>query len=120
MRTAVQRPRIIDMKTIALVLSAALLLVSSCGAPSELTMRSAMIHSANTISSEPIDGWTYAIPLDVAWTDASGSFHQSGRPTCLPVDSGPSGVVGPITFASVNVAVGGSKWRPVVWVSCQR
>jgi hypothetical protein len=79
-----------------------------------------MIHSAYSISSEPIDGWTYGIPLDVAWTDAKESFHTSGRPDCLPVDSGPTGMVGPITFATVDVTVGFMSWRQVAWVSCLR
>lgn len=120
MRGAVERSRISDMKSSALLLLTAVLLLSACGPPSELTMRSALIHSASSISSEPIDGWTYGIPLDVAWTAEDGSFHQNGRPACLPADSGPTGMVGPITFASVNVVAGGQTWRPVVWVSCRR
>lgn len=119
MCAGIARRILVDMKTPALLLIA-ILLLSGCASPSETTMRSAMIHSAYSISSEPIDGWTYGIPLDVAWTDADGSFHQTGRPACLPIDSGPSGMVGPITFASVNVVVGSSSWRQVVWVSCRR
>jgi len=82
---------------------------------STTTIHRAMVHSMGTISSEPIDGWTYGIPLDLAWTDASGSYHDHGRPDCLPQ----SGLVGPITFASVETSVGGVTWRPVVWVSCR-
>jgi hypothetical protein len=61
------------------------------------------------------DGWVYNVPLDVNWTDASGAWHQDGRPDCLP----PTGeVVGPIKFAATEVTVSGSKVRPVVWVWC--
>ena len=57
----------------------------------------------------------YNIPLDVAWTDAQGGFHEGGRPDCLA----PTGNVGPITFGSVDVSENGASWRQVVWVSCQ-
>jgi hypothetical protein len=80
------------------------------------TMRTALIYSSGSISSMPIDGWTYGIPLDVAWTDASGSYHDHGRPDCLPPAIG---LIGPITFATVEASAGGVSWRPVVWVSCR-
>lgn len=82
------------------------------------TIHRGMVYSMGTMSSEPIDGWTYGIPTDLAWIDASGSFHGQGRPDCLP----PSGRVGPITFASVEVATpstGSVGYRAVVWVSCR-
>jgi hypothetical protein len=62
------------------------------------------------------DGWTYGIPLDIRWEDATGTAHFGGRPDCLP----PSNTeVGPITFAAIEVSIGGSTWRQVVWVSCR-
>ena len=61
------------------------------------------------------DGLTYNIPLDVAWTDAQGGFHEGGRPDCLA----PTGNAGPVTFGSVDVRENGASWRQVVWVSCQ-
>jgi hypothetical protein len=80
------------------------------------TIHRAMVHSMGSISSEPTDGWTYLIPTDVAWFDANGSFHDHGRPDCLPQ----SGLVGPITFASVEVNVPAViGYRAVVWVSCR-
>lgn len=82
---------------------------------STTTIHKAMVYSMDSISSVPIDGWTYGIPLDLAWIDASGSFHEHGRPDCLP----PSGLIGPITFASVEANIGGTVYRPVVWVSCR-
>src|SRR3989442_14287335 len=76
---------------------------------SGVSMHTGMVYSAGTISSEPIDGWTYGIPVDVAWTDVNGSWHDHGRPDCLPASAGQ---VGPITFTSVDAAVGGVSWRP--------
>jgi hypothetical protein len=80
------------------------------------TVRSAMVHSLDSISTVAIDGWTYGIPLDVAWTDAAGSFHSNGRPDCLPKSTE---LIGPITFATVDASAGGTSWRQVVWVSCR-
>jgi len=61
------------------------------------------------------DGWVYSVPLDVSWTDASGTWHEGSRPDCLP----PTGdLTGSITFAATQVTVRGITWRPVVWVSC--
>jgi len=80
------------------------------------TLRSAMVYSVDSISTVPIDGWTYGIPSDVAWTDAAGSFHQNGRPDCLPKATE---LIGPITFATVDASAGGTSWRQVVWVSCR-
>lgn len=59
--------------------------------------------------------WTYAVPLDgVTWVDAAGTIHDSGRPDCLA-----AGASRQIRFAAVEVTIDGSRWRPVVWVSCQ-
>lgn len=66
----------------------------------------------NAISVEA-DGWTYGVPLDVAWIDGSGSHHGSGRPECLP----PNGEYVEIRFYSVDASDLG--WRPVVLVDCQ-
>jgi hypothetical protein len=38
--------------------------------------------SENAMSVEA-DGWTYNIPTDIAWIDAGGAGHDSGRPGCL-------------------------------------
>ena len=60
-------------------------------------------------------GWTYGFSSDVAWTDASGSWHDGGTPACLPPLSSRDGV----RFASVDVTVDGATWRPVVWIDCR-
>jgi hypothetical protein len=62
------------------------------------------------------DGWTYNVPLDVPWTDQSGVFHDGDRPACLAATITADVAV---SFAWVDVAVGGSGWRQVVWVGCQ-
>jgi len=82
-----------------------------------VTIRSCRATAAPTQATAMCsDGWFYSIPVDnVEWRDASGSWHQSGRPDCIPL--GPKDVT-LITFATVDVRVGGIGWRPVVWVSC--
>ncbi|MCA1712091.1 MAG: hypothetical protein LC789_10840 [Actinobacteria bacterium] len=60
-------------------------------------------------------GFTYSIPLDVAWQDAGGTFHEGGRPACLP----PSGKEeGPVRFKAVAVDEDGLKFRQVYFVEC--
>lgn len=62
------------------------------------------------------DGWDVSVPLDVPWTDSSGTFHESGRPDCLPPTG--RGATGPVRVVWTKVEVGGSGWRQVVWVGC--
>ena len=76
----------------------------------------------SSISCQPIDddgspdhdGWTYSVPLDVAWS-GSGYAHEGGRPECLPPTGGLSGVVG---LGWVEVATDGGSRRQVVSVTC--
>lgn len=79
------------------------------------SLRVGMASPAEGAISAEADGWTYNIPLDVPWTDATGSFHDSGRPECL----GPSTADVEIKFVSVDVSVEGGGWRQVVWVYCR-
>ena len=74
-----------------------------------------LAHSAEGAISAEADGWTYGIPLDVAWTDQTGSWHDRGRPACLP----PSSADIPISFQAVGATAGGVGWRGVVWVDCR-
>lgn len=83
---------------------------------SGVSIHSGMASSAEGAIGIEADGWTYGIPLDVRWEDRTGTFHYGGRPACLPPSDEP---VGPITFAAVEVSVGSSTWRQVVWVSCR-
>jgi hypothetical protein len=85
------------------------------------TRQAVSIHTAVPSSAEgaisiEADGWTYGVPLDgVRWIDANNTWHEDGRPDCLPA----MGTTHPVTFAAVEVTVGGATWRPVVWVDCR-
>lgn len=71
-------------------------------------------YSAETKISIKARGWWYAVPTDLHWQSADGTWHEDGRPACLP----PTGNVGPIRFGEVSVTEGDTRWRQVVWVSC--
>jgi len=62
------------------------------------------------------DGWDISVPLDVAWTDVSGMFHESGRPDCLPPTG--RGLEGPVRISWTEVEVDGMGWRQVLQVAC--
>jgi hypothetical protein len=75
----------------------------------------AKAQSAQGAISADDGDWTYSIPLEVAWRDGRGAFHDSGRPECLP----PSGKEeGPVQFTAIPVDVGGIKFRQVIFVDC--
>jgi len=60
------------------------------------------------------DGWFDNVPLEVKWSDASGGWHEIGRPDCQP----PAHLLlGPVALATTEVTVNGTTWRPVTWVS---
>jgi hypothetical protein len=83
---------------------------------SQVSVHAGVPSSAPGAISIEADGWTYSVPLDgVAWIDDGGSWHDSGRPTCLPVD----GTTEAVRFGAVTVSLEGSTWRPVVWVDCR-
>jgi hypothetical protein len=63
------------------------------------------------------DGWDVSIPLDIAWTDKAGAFHEGGRPDCLPPTG--RGLEGPVRVSWTEVDVDGTQWRQVLAVSCQ-
>ena len=85
------------------------------GRVTAVTMHQAVPMSAPGAISIEADGWTYGVPMDVAWVDADNSVHMEGRPDCLP----PDGTDRPVRFASVDVSIEGLGWRPVIWVSCR-
>jgi hypothetical protein len=74
------------------------------------------VHSAEGAISLETEDWTYAVPIDgVAWIDQANTWHEDGRPECLPpVDPPPV-----VTFAAVEVTIEERTWRPVVWVDCR-
>jgi len=103
---------------LTLALAAMAFLVASCATMSarqpEILIGTA--HSAEGAISIESGDWTYGVALDgVSWTDANGSWHDSGRPECLA----PSETTIPVRFAAIEVTVDGVTWRPVVWVSCE-
>ena len=59
-------------------------------------------------------GWSYDIPLNVMWRDATGGLHEGSRPACLPASTQRLSV----TFAWVPVHAGSATWRAVTWVDC--
>lgn len=62
------------------------------------------------------DGWDVSVPLDVTWTDASGVFHEDGRPECLPPTG--RGLEGPVRVSWTEVEADGRGWRQVLSVAC--
>jgi hypothetical protein len=82
-----------------------------------VSYHTAVPSSAEGAVSIEADGWTYGLdaPDGVAWTDAHGSFHEGGRPDCLPA----TGTTEVVRFAAVEVTIEGGTWRPIVWVDCR-
>jgi hypothetical protein len=74
------------------------------------------LSAEGVISCTLSDGWDVSVPLDVAWTDAAGSLHESGRPDCLPPSG--RGLEGPVRISWTKVDVDGTGWRPVLRVAC--
>lgn len=74
--------------------------------------------------SMDVDGFTYAIPDDVAfWIDTGGATHTGGWPSCLrPNPTGKTHQVPryvPIRFATAAVDVNEGSTRIVVAVDCR-
>jgi hypothetical protein len=109
-----RRVLVVFVLAIAVLALAASLLVGA-------TRQTVSIHTAVPSSAEgaisiEADGWTYGVPLDgVRWIDETNTWHEDGRPDCLPA----TGTSLPVTFGAVDVTVEGVGWRPVVWVDCR-
>jgi hypothetical protein len=93
-------------------------MLSGCGAgavsPSIQTGR-ADVNAAGDGGSIVTNDWTYGLPAEgVTWVDAQGTVHDGGRVACLA-----PGTSREVQFAAVEVQVGGTTWRPVVWLSCK-
>lgn len=58
----------------------------------------------------------FMVPRDVAWVGFDGSFHDGGRPECLPATG--LGEQGPVTVTWVPVQFSGRAWKQVVGVTC--
>lgn len=71
----------------------------------------------NVISAKVHGAEDFAIPLDVAWLDVYGAWHEGGRPQCLSESKLGSFV--PVRFGYDWVGgPNGVSWPQVVWVSC--
>ena len=73
------------------------------------------VNAAGDGGSITTSDWTYGLPTaGISWVDQEGSLHDTGRPECLTPGTSTN-----VKFAAVEVHVGASTWRPVVWISCQ-
>ena len=88
------------------------LLTVRTSAPRTLT---GLAQSAEGAISVRVGNDFHGIPLDVAWTDAAGSWHERGRPACLPPSADPISV----TFQAGEFRAGGIGWLQAVWVDCR-
>ena len=100
---------------------AVLLAIAATGCASGASNANVTIHTGTAhagidqVGIKGDDGWYYDIPSDVMWTDSAGTWHDGEWPACLPA----TGQSARVRFASTQVTVNGTTWRPVVWVSCQ-
>lgn len=88
--------------------------VGACGGaggPAVLTGRADAGEGGLSIST---GDFTYGGGYGFAWTDEGGTWHDRGRPTCLP-----TGASRQVRFAATEVTVDGATWRPIVWVDCR-
>jgi hypothetical protein len=73
------------------------------------------VNAAGDGGSISTTDWTYSLPTaGINWVDRQGNLHDGGRPECLA-----PGTSADVNFAAVEVHVGASTWRAVVWISCQ-
>lgn len=78
--------------------------------------RDAVAYSGDAQISALVDGITYGVASEVAWVDATGSWHERGWPACVPARS------------EVRITFGGALvWGPtgvgnyrVLWVDCRK
>jgi hypothetical protein len=61
------------------------------------------------------DDWSYGGSAETDWIGADNVWHGSGVPDCLE-DGGPRRDT---RFASVEVTIEGSTWRPIIWIDCR-
>lgn len=83
-----------------------------------VTIATGTAYVARDFATAKVDGWSYAIPLDISWQGYDGSWHKSGRPECIPEYS--LGHQVPVRFGWIPVTGpdGTAAWRQAVWVSC--
>jgi hypothetical protein len=113
----VPRNRVILATVFGVVaLAAAALLGFLARSGSDVTVLTGQARVGIDQATAVVDGWAYALPVDVAWLGADGSWRLDGRPACLTH----LGMSGPIQFGYVPVTgPTAMSWRQVVWVSCK-
>lgn len=100
----------------ACLVAAAMLAGCGSGAASpDVQTGRADVNAAGDGGSITTSDWTYGLPTTgISWVDRQGSLHDGGRPECLA-----PGTSTDVKFAAVEVHVGATTWRAVVWISCQ-
>lgn len=74
----------------------------------------AYVGANESLNRQPY-GFAYSIPQGISWTDANGSLHDGGRPTCLPPAQG----VRVKDIEAVQFSTpGGVTTGTVLWVQC--
>lgn len=79
------------------------------------TFRDVPAYVGDAEVSATVDGATYGAAGQMAWVDASGSYHDGGWPTCIPFRTQSR-----ITFGgSVIYGPTGTGSYRIVWVDCR-
>ncbi len=89
-------------------------LAGACSDNANVNVLTGRADAAEDGLSISTDDWTYGGGFGFPWTDAAGSWHDEGRPACLP-----AGASRQVTFAAADVTVDGRHWRPIVWLDCR-
>ena len=108
--------RLLLTAAVAMVVLLCLTFLISWLGPAGVRHEDARCVSAQSVSCELSDGWTVAVPSDVSWADPAGTWHDSGRPDCLPPNRHGGEVQVGISW--VQVTVNHRSWRQVVAVAC--
>lgn len=107
-------PRIL---TVLILLTAAGVLGFGAGSRTRVVTEEVWCLSAEgTIGCSLGDGRDVSVPVTLSWTDSGGTFHEGGRPSCLPATG--RGLEGPVRVSWTEVDVDGMHWRQVLHVAC--
>jgi hypothetical protein len=74
----------------------------------------AYVGAGERLNRQPY-GFAYSIPTDVSWSDASGSLHDGGRPSCMPV--GKAEHIKNIEAVQFTIP-DGTTTGTVLWIQC--
>jgi hypothetical protein len=104
----------------ALVLAAATFVVGpQLGSTGLIGFHPGLLHgdasTGESVMTVESGGTSYGFRNSVAWTDATGSLHDSGWPDCLPKTS----EVKDLAFRGGWVWIGDNGGATVLWVDCE-